>query len=635
MANNCEARKIDSNATGLAYAETICGVLPTLADDGYEPVWFELEPNSYSSFGGELTTMARSPLNASRQRKKGTPVDLDASGGIEHDFLQHSLTRLLQGFFFADLREKADTDPYNGTPIDLTGAVAATDQFQAAGGLTRFRVGQLVHSSGWDNPANNGVFLVTGVAPNAITVSGAIADEAPPATARIQVVGYKLPAAAASLVLVGNRPRLVLAGVPTAATAVLTFNANPGEGDSVEVGGVTYTFAANPVIGESETLLGATAADTAANFTAAVNGDAAGFLANSIVSAANAGDGVTLTARVAGAGANVVPVTIDAADITSSGATLSGGIGNSLLELGLTVGEWVFLGGDTPDSRFAGNIGYARVASVSDNAILFDKTTFEPSANNGVGVGLNVYTGAVLRNEKDPELVVTRYYEFERSLGKDADGVQAEYLTRAVMNEFSLNMPVADKLTADISFVGGDLEQRNGLQGRKPGLFSPALGEDAFNTSSSIVRVRMSLVDPVTSRPLPLFAYITEGSITINNGVTPVKVVGTMGGIDVNVDDFAVGGEVTALFTTVEATRAIRNNADVTLDLISASQNAGFVLDIPLLTLGGGNLDITKGEPVTVALETFGAENPNGYTMLYTNFPYLPAVAMPIQGGEY
>ena len=102
-----------------------------------------------------------------------------------------------------------------------------------------------------------------------------------------------------------------------------------------------------------------------------------------------------------------------------------------------------------------------------------------------------------------------------------------------------------------------------------------------------------------------------------------------MGAFDTTAGNFEVGGSITAYFTTVAAVKAVRANADVGLSVISAAKNAGFIFDIPLLGLGGGRLNVEKDAPITVPLEPAGAENENGYTMLYEVFSYLPTVAMP------
>jgi len=45
--------------------------------------------------------------------------------------------------------------------------------------------------------------------------------------------------------------------------------------------------------------------------------------------------------------------------------------------------------------------------------------------------------------------------------------------------------------------------------------------------------------------------------------------------------------------------------------------------------LGGGRLSVEKDNPITVPLESSGAQNAAGYTLLHNKFEYLPTVAMP------
>jgi hypothetical protein len=640
MADNCEPRKVDSNTTGLAFAETICGRLPTFETDGYLPIWYELEPNSYSDFGGAISTTSRSPINRSRQRKKGVTTDLNATAGFNQDYTQTNFNRLLQGFFFADTHEKPTTHPMNAIPGDevvITGADTTSDTFTAAGGLSRFQSGQLVLVSGFVANANNGLHLVTGATDTALAVAENLVTETAPSGVTIQVVGWQLATAGANITMSGNIPSLALAATPVAATGDIDIGAVTAN-DTVTIGGIEYTFV-SAITGEYQVLIGVDADASAANLATAINGGVIGTPAHPLVVAQAIADSVELTAIIAGTVGNTIDLVSGSAEITVSGANLSGGTGFSFYSLGLIPGEWVYLGADTANNRFANNAGYARVASISDQHLTFDKTTWEPEAETGTGKNINIFVGNTLRNEPNPDDIVTRYYEFQRTLGKDADGTQAEYLTRSVANELTLNIPLPEgedaKLNADVGFISATVETRTGAEGLKAGENVRAPGEAAINTASNILRLRMTLLDPSTTRPTPLFAYITEGTLTINNNVTPTKAVSVLGALDVNVGNFDAGGEVTAIFTSVMATRAVMNNADVTVDFIAAANNAGFVYDIPLLGLGGGMTDIEAGREIRIPLEILGAENDKGYTMLYTNWPYLPTQAMPVAGGTY
>lgn len=188
MATICGVNKIDSNVSGLAIAEEECiKLLPGV--DGADAVWFGAEPNSYGSFGSETTKKAREPLNRSRQKRKGSVVDLDASGDFNTDITSSNLTRLMQGFCFADAREQASTRPINGLQIPVT-SVDATDGYMAASGLTIFTAGDIVFATGFAIPANNGIKVVLTASATAVDTSNTIAAETtPPAVAKLTLVG--------------------------------------------------------------------------------------------------------------------------------------------------------------------------------------------------------------------------------------------------------------------------------------------------------------------------------------------------------------------------------------------------------------------------------------------------------------
>lgn len=499
--------KIDSNETSLFIAEEeTLGVLPVT------PVWFPREPNEYSDFGGELTLLARNPINASRQRKKGVITDLDAVGGFQEDFTQTNFQNLLQGVMFADLREKLST----AVTAVSTGAytVADSDDFAA---------GMVLYASGFTDPANNGMKVVTGTSTGAIAADDLV-DEAATTNGLLTFVGFVGALGDIEIDVSGTYPTIV---------------------------------------------------STAQDFTA----------------------------------------------------------------IGVIAGEWIFVGGDDAGERFddAVNNGFKRVRSVSQNAIVIDSSISEMLADDGTGKTIAIYFGRVLKNELGA-LIKRRSYQLERQLGApDTDNpgdLQAEYVKGAVANEFTLNIEQADKITADISFVAIDNEQRTASEGIKGGTRVALVETDAFNTSSDFSSLRLSIRQPGVYAPEPLFAYLTDLSVTINNNVSPNKAVAVLGAFDVTAGTFEVSAEATAYFNTIEAVRAVRNNADCGLYAAVAKQNAGFVFDLPLVALGDARNEVTQDEPITLPLNIDAATaakiDPNtDFTIMWVFFDYLPSFANP------
>jgi len=629
--------KIDSNVTGLRYAEEqSLKVLPSV------PVWNVLEPNSYAEFGGSVTTVARNPINDSRQRKKGVVTDLDASGGFDTDITQTNLQDLLQGFMFADVRAK---------PSALITGVAATPATFAINVLTL------------TGPAGNGETVTIGAVVYTLVTALSVGPTVP----------YE--------VLLGADE------VETVANLVAAINGAAGEGALYSDGTLPHPLVTAAVTDPAEMTITAIAAGVAGNGIACSETLADGSWAQ--VETDGGADAFSeyllddtsdfeVGMLILGAGFNealnnglhrIVSIDTDAAlvvepalvtealppmdanvevvgfqfDTSDLSVDVSGSLprilsqSGDLRDFGLIPGEWVFVGGDAAATAFdePENNGFKRVRSVDEQEIVIDKSSIAMVADVGLAKTIQIFFGRALKNEKGT-LIKRRTYQLERTLGAPDDAqptqVQAEYLVGAVPNELVFNVPTADKATASLSFVATDAEQRAASEGLKSGDRPVLRDADAFNTSSDVRRIKMSRVVPGDEAPEPLFAFVTDMTVTINNNVTPNKAVGVLGAFDATAGTFEISGSLTVYFSDVEAVRAVRENADITLDFAVTKANAGFVVDLPLVSLGDGRPNVEQDAAITLPLTLDAAtaakiDTELDHTLMIMFFNYLPNAA--------
>lgn len=292
--------------------------------------------------------------------------------------------------------------------------------------------------------------------------------------------------------------------------------------------------------------------------------------------------------------------------------------------LGLIPGQWIYVGDGTVGSSFVspGNNGFMRVKSVAANRLEIDKTQNTPATETGTGLNIAIFFGDMLKNEADPTLIKKQSVQFERSLAEAG----FEYVTGCIANTLTINISTADKVTVDLAFIGTDgfaQPNRKSIVGAQFPTLSTA--NTAFNTSSDFSRIRLADQNALST---PLFAFITELTLTINNNASATKAVAVLGNFDITVGDFVAEGNVTAYFSDVAAVQAVRNNADVTFDFALVNGNTGWIFDVPLIALGDGRLSVEKDQKITLPLSLGGARDPElNTTLIAIYFPFLPAVA--------
>ncbi len=305
-------------------------------------------------------------------------------------------------------------------------------------------------------------------------------------------------------------------------------------------------------------------------------------------------------------------------------------------DLGLVVGEFIFVGGDETLTKFAttADNGFARVRSIATNRLEFDKTQATWVTEAQTGLFVQMFFGRLLKDETGAN-IVRRTYQMERTLGKADTGdtyEQAEYVVGAVPNELAVNIAKADKVTFDLSYVGMSHATVDGATGPKAGTRPALVESDAFNTSSDFSRIKLAVIDETDANPTALYAFANEVTLTINNGITPNKAVSVLGAFDASAGNFLVGGAIDAYFADVASIAAVQANADITLDAHMVKANAGISIDLPLITLGDGRLEIEQDQPISIPLTQEAAtgakiDSDMNHTMLIVFFDYLPTLA--------
>lgn len=326
--------------------------------------------------------------------------------------------------------------------------------------------------------------------------------------------------------------------------------------------------------------------------------------------------------------------------ITGSTATLVSAADIDWTTLGLNDGQYIHIG--SPDANGdvqnayddAGTddvFGFARIQAggITATTLSLDKLDANlGSAGPHTPETIDVMYGRFLRNvpvtaDADDTRFLERTYQFEAAY-PDLGGVgvdEFEYAIGNFLNEMAFNLPLTDKSTLGMNFIGTNSDDITASRKTNAATAVSPLKTTAFNTSSDIISITtdvISLVSDVCFKSLTL---------TILNNVSPEKCLGTLGAVFVNAGLFEANLEGQMLFTNKSIINAIKNNTTVTFAAILANEDGAIAIDMPELTFGGGGREFPVDQSVLVNITGASFTSSTfGYDIGISLFPAVPGV---------
>lgn len=310
-------------------------------------------------------------------------------------------------------------------------------------------------------------------------------------------------------------------------------------------------------------------------------------------------------------------------------------VGFDWADFGLTVGQMVYIG--SPDG--AGGVqnalqnsaaddayGYGRVISIAAQVLTLDKvdTKLQVAAPTSDAT-VDILFGKYVRNVSiDSADYLERSFQFEAEYPNLMAGGDSgfQYSLGNYCNTVSFNLPLTDKATATFSFIGTDTDSPVGPADRKTGASAAKspVQTSAFNTTADIARLRVTEADEDG-----LSTDFKSLTFSINNNVSPEKVLGVLGARYMNTGNFEVDIEAQLLFTNADVLQKIRDNETVTMDFIIQNDDGSIAVDVPSMTLGGGDREFPANESLLVNLtaQAFG-DAVLGTSLGVSIFPVTP-----------
>lgn len=283
-------------------------------------------------------------------------------------------------------------------------------------------------------------------------------------------------------------------------------------------------------------------------------------------------------------------------DITA----LADGLGSTTLNwttVGLTVGQWIKIGGTLTANRFATAAcnGWARITAIASTKLTLDNLPSGWATDTGTGKTIRVWFGDTIRNGTTmTALSIERGF-----LGQTVPSYIAQL--GMTVDKLDLTMPTEAKVTGSASFMG-----RSGLASTTPISANPDAATTAQIMASNVNVGRIAESGVTLTAP----NYVKSAKFSVSNNLRAKTAVGSVGAIEISPGEFEAMAEVETYFGDLTLYSKLLAGTPGNLNTRAGKNNQFVIVALPRVTFtegnpnaGGNNQDVTLPLKATASMD--------------------------------
>jgi hypothetical protein len=271
-----------------------------------------------------------------------------------------------------------------------------------------------------------------------------------------------------------------------------------------------------------------------------------------------------------GASADIVATTTGGNALTSTALNFT--------TLGLSVGEWVLIGGALSANQFAtaANNGWARISAIAASRLSFDQVPTGWAADAGSAKTVQIFMGDFLTTG-----TVQRGFTIERQQ-QDLASPSFEYFTGMEVDTIGLQIQANSIITGSFGFAGRSSSVSTTRFASSTDVSAPTFS--VLNATSNVARLTENGV--AVTGP----SFIMELGFDLNNNLARQTAVGVLGAANIRSGEISLSGTLNAYFGDISFLQRVINDTETSLWMRTGSATGNresYIIDIPRVKITG------------------------------------------------